>query len=879
MLDASSIGIVCVSCFTQHPAPVDVCPVCGYNESAEIIPPHQLRPRTFLSGKYLLGKALGEGGFGITYIGYDLNLDIKVAIKEYYPSGVVTRENATTVFPYSGGNTEIFTQGRDRFVREAKTLAKFFSLPGIVSVKDYFQENGTAYIVMEFVDGNTLKDRLSKAGGRLPAGEVLEYMKPVIKSLYDVHNAGIIHRDISPDNIIFTKEGNPKLIDFGAARGVSDGQQSLSVMLKHGFAPEEQYRTRGVQGAWTDIYAMCATIYRAITGVTPDEALERLREDTLKPPRQLGAELTAEQEAGIMKGLAVNQKDRHQTVMELYGALYGPVTTHAFTGVPVMAAAPISVPATAAVPVSTPEYGAQSHAAVAAGAGQTPQKTSSLVAWVKNNKVLAGVLAAAAVLVVLPVTALIIAGSILAVRGNQAVVEDPATTVAEEPAQPAVAQTSAESLKTGILGTWIEKNDNEIIEIAFDENGKFYMIKRDVDTLNDGLHLITEGTYEIIGDRLRMTPVLEAARQGDLIAPMDADENRGNWTFDVSIEGDVIAFAANGIVTNTMTKEQPSGLWGFNRSSEITDATIEGTWISTGDIGGEIMFNNEGEFYLVTFEPEIMDRDYYYIIEGTYTTEAAVLTMKASWAAIHDEGGYDVSEIEAVNDFPGWTYVYLIKDNTLSLVDEDGTVDTFKRGQPSDLWSFEHRAKLTPEQAAPAQQTPAQEAPAQQAPAQQPPAQQTPAPAPEPAPPSDPSVPDVTGRSESSAVSALQNAGFKVTVQREYSGSVKEGNVISQSPRSGGTARSGSTVTITVSRGPEKAKTVTMPNLVGMQVSKAVDVMRDLGINVSLQSYTYQPGDNDNYNIVFRTNPSAGSTIEVGSRVTIYSSPDGNAVG
>jgi serine/threonine protein kinase len=338
MLTSETVDTTCMSCFAQLEAEGGICPICGYDEATQDVLPHQLRPRTILNGKYLLGKVLGEGGFGITYIGWDLNLDIKVAIKEYYPNGIVTRDGTTTVFPYTGGKTESFTSGRDRFIKEAKNLAKFYSLPGIVSVKDYFPENGTAYIVMEFVEGKTLKAILAESGGKLPVAQVLNYMKPVIRSLHEVHSAGMIHRDISPDNIIITKEGNSKLIDFGAARGISEEQQSLSVLLKPGFAPLEQYQTRGVQGAWTDIYALCATIYRAITGVIPDEAMERIQRDALQPPRAFGAVMTQKQENAILKGLAVHQTDRFLSVMELYGELYGDAD-HEFVPISPVAAA------------------------------------------------------------------------------------------------------------------------------------------------------------------------------------------------------------------------------------------------------------------------------------------------------------------------------------------------------------------------------------------------------------------------------------------------------------------------------------------------------------------------------------------------------------
>ena len=301
------------------------CPFCGFDSNEYAASPHHLPLKTILAGKYLIGRVLGEGGFGITYLAWDLNLGVKIAVKEYYPMGFVTREHNSTcsVLPYVGDKTAFFAAGRDRYVEEAKSLAKFYGLPGIVAVKDFFLENNTAYIVMEFVEGKTLKQMLADEGGKLPAATVLEMMKPLIRSLSEVHNAGVIHRDISPDNIMVTKEGNVKLLDFGAARDYADsGNRSLSVLLKPGYAPEEQYRTRGVQGPWSDVYALCATIYRAITGVTPPESVERLRADELKAPSSLGAALEPAREKALLKGMAVLQNDRWQSVIELYEALY-----------------------------------------------------------------------------------------------------------------------------------------------------------------------------------------------------------------------------------------------------------------------------------------------------------------------------------------------------------------------------------------------------------------------------------------------------------------------------------------------------------------------------------------------------------------------------
>jgi len=314
-----------------------ICPNCGFDEKNHQLSPHHLPVRTILNGKYLIGRVLGEGGFGITYLGWDLNLDLKIAIKEYYPTGFVTRENTTTntVTPFTGEKNQFFQSGREKFIEEAKRLAKFYSLPGIVSIKDFFLENGTAYIVMEYVDGETFKQYLASMGGKIPAEQMFEMMKPLMKSLIEIHKVGIIHRDISPDNIMITKEGNIKLLDFGAARDFADsGNKSLSVMLKPGYAPEEQYRSRGVQGPWTDIYALCATMYKAITGATPDESSERLRHDELKKPSELGIRILLQQEAVLMKGMAVFQEERFQSISELSSVLYN--TTNQETISPIL---------------------------------------------------------------------------------------------------------------------------------------------------------------------------------------------------------------------------------------------------------------------------------------------------------------------------------------------------------------------------------------------------------------------------------------------------------------------------------------------------------------------------------------------------------------
>ena len=317
---------LCIKCMKEKASPEGRCEHCGYDPAEDTIPPHHLSPFVILEGKYLVGKSIGEGGFGITYIGMDLNLEMRVAIKEYYPNGCAIRDtsgNSCTVQSYSGEAQTFFETGREKFINEAKILAKCIDLPEIVTVKDFFKENHTAYIVMEFLEGQTLKAYLKERGGRISATETLNMMKPLIRSLGQVHKMNLIHRDISPDNIMITTNYEVKILDFGGARDFGSARgRSMSIMLKPGYAPEEQYRTHGEQGPWTDVYALCATMYRCITGQIPPESMERTYQDHLRPVTDFQPDCPREVNFAICKGLNVYKDDRWQSMEELYDCLY-----------------------------------------------------------------------------------------------------------------------------------------------------------------------------------------------------------------------------------------------------------------------------------------------------------------------------------------------------------------------------------------------------------------------------------------------------------------------------------------------------------------------------------------------------------------------------
>lgn len=284
------------------------CPFC-HSSGVPVIQPHHLVPGTTLADRYIVGRVIGEGGFGITYIGYDKVFEIRVAIKEYFPYGYSQRNNTASNTVSVVGAEGVFDKGKQRFLQEAKTLVKFRREPGIVEVTDFVEANNTAYIIMEYLEGVTLRTYL-KQNGVMSADRAFGMLMPVMESLEKIHRTGIIHRDISPENIMVMSDRSLKLMDFGAARDYESDEKSLSVILKHGYAPEEQYRRRGEQGPWTDVYAMCATIYRCITGKTPAESVDRLYRDSLQRPSQIGAKISPALENVLMYGMAVRKEDR-----------------------------------------------------------------------------------------------------------------------------------------------------------------------------------------------------------------------------------------------------------------------------------------------------------------------------------------------------------------------------------------------------------------------------------------------------------------------------------------------------------------------------------------------------------------------------------------
>ncbi len=269
---------LCENCFSE--ITTEPCPHCGFIKNKYRHDPATLVAGSVLNQRYMIGGVIGKGGFGITYLAYDLKLDARIAVKEYYPMGLAIRNpGSISVSVSNGDSADSFRTGAEKFYNEAKMVAKFNGNPNIVSVHDFFYENETVYFVMGYLQGQTLKSYLKQK--KITEGQAVSIFRQISNALLASHSMSILHRDVSPDNIMLCDDGTIRLLDFGAARQVmAEQSQSLSVILKQGFAPLEQYQKKGRQGPWTDIYALGATIYNALTGDMLTDPMSRLEDDS-----------------------------------------------------------------------------------------------------------------------------------------------------------------------------------------------------------------------------------------------------------------------------------------------------------------------------------------------------------------------------------------------------------------------------------------------------------------------------------------------------------------------------------------------------------------------------------------------------------------------
>lgn len=299
-----------------------MCPYCGYVENDPPKELFQLKPGAVLQGRYIIGESIGYGGFGITYKAYDTVLSIIVAVKEFFPAGLVNRaEGEVKVGVFSGSKAAEYEKLKGRFIDEARNMALFAKEKDIVNVFDYFEANGTAYIIMEYIDSPIMK-QVIKEKGRLQEQQAVNYICAVLTAVQKMHDQGIIHKDVSPDNIFLISEDQVKVFDFGAAKlQNSDTEKNLSIVVKAGYAPPEQYRSKSRQDCRMDVYAAGAVLYQLLTGEKPMEALDRCEKDVLLPPSRKGIKCSPHVEKALMKALALNMEDRFSTADEFRIAL------------------------------------------------------------------------------------------------------------------------------------------------------------------------------------------------------------------------------------------------------------------------------------------------------------------------------------------------------------------------------------------------------------------------------------------------------------------------------------------------------------------------------------------------------------------------------
>ncbi len=310
--------LLCSGCFSAIKK--EPCKKCGFSEESYIPENTALPCGSVLMGNFIIGSVLGRGGFGITYRAYDVKSDKVIAIKEYFPIEYSLRaSDGISILARDKKTAELFKQGEMKFYNEASIVSQFSGNPNIVQVYQFFYENNTAYFTMEYLSGMTLKDYVN-ACGTITAGQAVNIADKAANALCEVHKHDILHRDASPDNIMLCRDGSVKLIDFGAARQVFRGaSQLMSVILKPGFAPLEQYMHNGKQGEWTDIYSLGATIFYALTKKIPENPQDRFEDDSEMDNSKYN--IAPELWDVICKAMMLRFADRYQTTMEFRKAL------------------------------------------------------------------------------------------------------------------------------------------------------------------------------------------------------------------------------------------------------------------------------------------------------------------------------------------------------------------------------------------------------------------------------------------------------------------------------------------------------------------------------------------------------------------------------
>ncbi len=580
---------LCSLCFSEIPRGTKTCACCNGMPNITRYST-ALKEGVILRGRYVVGKVLGKGGFGITYLCYDLKENRRVAIKEYLPDTLAHRNSGETrVSIYDGEKEGFFKSGAQKFFDEAKLVSRFNGNPNIISVYEFFYENNTTYFAMEYLDGVDFKTYISQHGGRLNEGEVLYVANKVTEALMIIHSAGILHRDISPDNVFICSNGNIKLIDFGAARQVvGEASKSMSVILKQGFAPLEQYQKKGKQGPWTDIYALGASMYYAIKGEVPEDAMTRLEDDRL----DLNG-VSAETGVLIRRMLAPKASDRPQSVIELKNAFFA----LEYKMRPTVTASAISEP----LP-STSYYSVLPANHVSA---------SPKPSFFKSHLKLIIIVAASLLVLasIYPVYYFATKDSTSESFYDEVVRED------EKPKEPKAMEVCAAAVKSGGKWGFVDSNGNTVVDCVYEKVGDFSENLAPVydgekwgyidtngnvvigfkysaaESFSEGLAAVYNGrNWGFIDASGNVVIDFDYDGRGDCVDGRVAVKKGNNWGF-VDKNGDEVIKCEYELIGNFSqgyAKVQSGGKWGFidTRGKVVVDIKYDDAWGFAGGLAG-----------------------------------------------------------------------------------------------------------------------------------------------------------------------------------------------------------------------------------------------------------------------------------------------------
>ena len=757
----------------RFPDKLNMCPFCGYVVDTPVENAVHLEPHTVLAQHYLVGKVLGYGGFGVTYIGWDGRLRQKVAIKEYFPTEFSTRMPGKTMLTLSNDQKkrEQFESGLVKFVEEAKRLAKFQNAPGIVKIFDAFKENDTAYIIMEYLEGETLTEVLDRVG-TIDEDQAVNMLMPVMKSLETVHKTGIIHRDIAPDNIFITKSGEVKLIDFGASRyATTSHSRSITVIIKPGYSPEEQYRSRGDQGPHTDVYALAATLYKMITGVVPPDALERRtscetkRRDLIKLPHLLNKNVSKNIENALLNALNVRIEDRTPDIESFIRELksdppvkrrYGNIKKIDLYQWPLWTK--IAIPVAALLIIVGGIFAINSIVHIAPPAEAVVPDGMVIVPDIEGEK-----MSAAVDKIQKGELNVTIAGNIESdyIEAEKIVLQDPLGGAYQD--------------RWGNVNIWV--SGGKVIELV--------------------VPLLNGSTEEEAFTKLSEAGFKNVKKSGEeydeLVDAGLVKSQSPEYTGEKVSEDTEVTYV---ISLGPKPFEMPSVI---GRTMEETENTLKDTGLKIGYtqvVGDE---KDVGKIKEQSIKAGSLAKKGDEVILSVITKKPTIsvenvvgLDKDKAESKLKSQGFKVNSSAEEYSDEPKGR---VIKQNPVAGSSQtEGTTITLviSKGQQETSTIISSKPQTETKV----------------------------------------TVANVVGKVQNTAVAALSNQGFTVNVKTEYSDSFGSGYVTNQSPAAGSSQKKGSTITIIVSKGSEK---ISVPNVVGKSKSKATSALTNAGLKVSVK--------------------------------------------